>query len=133
MARCAGAVCLTIVSATVATPTATASTSTVGDADRSARKPPSVTDRIPTRRVIDWVRHSMTKVIRPTTAMKPSMFRVPKMPWIGPPVARSPEMPSAENGVSSSTPDMISSASEMTSSHRSVSPIARTVWSVSRT
>ena len=85
-----------------------------------------------TRALRDCDRHSTKNVMSAMTVTKPSMLRLPKIPWMGPPTARSPWMPRKTKGMSSSTPERISSARESASRARSVSPSARTVCSVSR-
>ncbi|MDQ0895429.1 hypothetical protein QFZ26_002984 [Agromyces ramosus] len=66
------------------------------------------------------------------SATKPSMFREPKTPWIGPNRATFPWMPSTLIGTSSRMPATTSRASETPRSTRMTSPNARTIWIVSR-
>ena len=123
----------TRVSTAVAAPTTTASTSTVGDADKTPSAAPSDSENTATPGRTEWVRISTAKVMSATTAKNPSMLRVPKMPWIGPNEAMLPWMPRKRSGVSKMIPLSTSSTSETDSAARSTSPSARTVCSVSRT
>ncbi len=104
----------------------------MGESLSAARPPASTTEKTDTPGRAVCVRYSMRNVITAMTAMKPSMFLVPKMPWIGPNCAMWPWMPRKRMGVSSRIPASTSIPSEIDSSHRSTSASARTVCSVSR-
>ncbi|OUD80761.1 hypothetical protein BC477_19935 [Clavibacter michiganensis subsp. michiganensis] len=101
----------------------------VSDATRSA----TTSEKTPRPRETDRVMSSTAKVTAATRATMPRALRSPSSPWMGPRRSRAPRIPRNGMGPSMSSPASTSRARDDTSTSRSTSPAARTIWMRSRT
>ncbi len=88
----------------IAATTITATPVTTGDCVNSTTRPAPTSEPIATPRRTDRVRYSTANVTIAISATSPIALREPMRPWIGPPTARLPWMPSPGIAVSMMSP-----------------------------